>query len=321
MDLKQLRSFVAIAEAGSISKASHVVNTVQPALSSHLRTLEDDLGVQLFIRTGRGVELSEAGERLLSHVKYILHRIDLARDEMKTVSDDVSGAVSIGCLHGLAEVIAPGYVPALKETYPGVNPSFITYSSNELQKSMIESELDMYITFSTVEAEDTSAKQKHIEEQLHPGIAEIQEFAREEMFVCTRAHDHKSAKRGVTFSDTAIDLDEVCQSPIAVPPRDQAVYRMIRWLSSRAGVDLNIYASTNSMRTIIDWVVAGKCIALLPETSLKRAFSSEPLIAMPISGLVVTRGLVFCTSPNVEKRSVRAVTREFTIEFLKSLDF
>ena len=65
MDMRQLRFFVAIAEEGSLSKAAERVHVAQPALSQHMRNMELDLGTELLFRSSRGVQLTEAGGRLL----------------------------------------------------------------------------------------------------------------------------------------------------------------------------------------------------------------------------------------------------------------
>ncbi|MBC7286228.1 LysR family transcriptional regulator, partial [Hoeflea sp.] len=72
MDLRQLRYFQAIAETGSISAASQRLNVAQPALSLHLRNMEEHLGTRLVLRGPRGVQLTEAGEMLRARARRLL---------------------------------------------------------------------------------------------------------------------------------------------------------------------------------------------------------------------------------------------------------
>ncbi len=74
MDLRQLRYFSSVVELGSFSRAAKHLRVAQPALSQHVRHMEDELGVALLHRTAHGVLPTEAGERLLRHAKTILDR-------------------------------------------------------------------------------------------------------------------------------------------------------------------------------------------------------------------------------------------------------
>lgn len=75
VDLRQLRYFLAIAEAGSITRAAEHLNVAQPALSLHVKNMDADLGVPLPFRSARGVEPTEAGAILLHHARVILERM------------------------------------------------------------------------------------------------------------------------------------------------------------------------------------------------------------------------------------------------------
>ena len=72
LDTDQLRSFVAIVDAGSFTRAAERVNKTQSAVSMHIRRLEEQLGRALFIRQGRGVKLSEEGQQLIEYARQIL---------------------------------------------------------------------------------------------------------------------------------------------------------------------------------------------------------------------------------------------------------
>lgn len=95
MDIKQLRSFVHIAELGSLSRAAERLNLSQPALSRQLSLLEETLDTKLLERTGRGVKLTEAGQMLAERARVILS--DLARLEARPVRPQQSGHRPCSC--------------------------------------------------------------------------------------------------------------------------------------------------------------------------------------------------------------------------------
>ena len=83
VSLSQLEYFVAIAEQGNVSRAALTLRVAQPALSRQLRQLEDELGATLFVRSARGMQLSEPGARFLAHARDILARVGDAREDME----------------------------------------------------------------------------------------------------------------------------------------------------------------------------------------------------------------------------------------------
>ena len=96
MDLKQIESFVRVAELGSFTRASMALGVQQPLLSRHVRQLEVELHQSLLVRNGRGVTLTEAGLLMLEHGRGILHQVALAREDLGTARGALGGRVSIG---------------------------------------------------------------------------------------------------------------------------------------------------------------------------------------------------------------------------------
>lgn len=96
MDLKRLHYFCTIVEEGQVSRAARVLNMAQPPLSQRLRELEDEIGYRLFVRKGRSVHVTEAGQLLYQRAREILRSVDEARDEVIRVASQVGPALRIG---------------------------------------------------------------------------------------------------------------------------------------------------------------------------------------------------------------------------------
>lgn len=96
MDLRQLKHFVAVFERGNLSKAAEAIPLSQPALTRSVKTLEDQLGVELFDRHARGATPTAAGERLYHHAKSILAECARAQRDAAQPIGELSGTVSVG---------------------------------------------------------------------------------------------------------------------------------------------------------------------------------------------------------------------------------
>lgn len=118
MDTRFLRSFLCIAQTGSLSRAAAALNIVQPALSRQIRILEAELGAQLLVRHRRGIALTEAGELLREHAAAIVAALDAAQLAVSASGAEPSGAVSIGLPTSMLYAISPELVEAFCRRYP-----------------------------------------------------------------------------------------------------------------------------------------------------------------------------------------------------------
>ena len=96
LDTKQLRYFYEIAQQGSVTAASQVLNVAQPALSLHLRRLEEQLGTRLMVRTRTGVMPTEAGQLLAERARHILAEIARTEDDIRSLDGAPAGVVRLG---------------------------------------------------------------------------------------------------------------------------------------------------------------------------------------------------------------------------------
>ena len=118
MNLNQLETFVHVAEHGSFSKAALVLGVAQPALSRQVRALEVELREPLFLRHGRGVQLTEIGRRLLDHCHGILHLVAQTKEDLAAHRDEPVGHISIAMPPTLARFQTLPLIRAFRKEMP-----------------------------------------------------------------------------------------------------------------------------------------------------------------------------------------------------------
>lgn len=118
IDTRQLRAFVCLARSGSFTQAGRELHLTQSAISHAIKSLETDLGSQLFHRQGKSVHLTHAGRELLPHAEAILQSMSNARSILGTLDQTPRGKLRIGCTTAAAQFILPTVFREFKESFP-----------------------------------------------------------------------------------------------------------------------------------------------------------------------------------------------------------
>jgi DNA-binding transcriptional LysR family regulator len=129
MELYQLRTFVTVAEEGHLTRAAERLFTSQPAISAHVKSLEEELGVTLFDRTPKGMQLTPAGEQLLERAQRTLAAAGELLDEARAMQDELVGEVRIGLNTDAAFLRVIEIQRALSAAHPRLATIFVSGSS------------------------------------------------------------------------------------------------------------------------------------------------------------------------------------------------
>ncbi|MGB2753363.1 MAG: LysR family transcriptional regulator [Pyrinomonadaceae bacterium] len=155
MEIRQLKAFLAIAEAKTFTAGAKMVNVTQAAISMQIRQLEDEVGLPLFTRTPRRVILTEAGEHLLERARRMLREHDAAVAEIAELGGVEHGRLRIGSASAeFAAVQLPHILHALKVTYPNSELSVSAGTSQTLVDKIMHGETD--IAFVSLPVENSS---------------------------------------------------------------------------------------------------------------------------------------------------------------------
>jgi DNA-binding transcriptional LysR family regulator len=146
MELRDLVYFQTIAEAGHLGRAAERLGRTQPALTKSIRRLEDDIGAELFDRSGRGLRLTSVGEVLLARARQLRQSVETTRRELQDVMQGAVGHVRIGSAATTAEYLLPTLFGHLLRDTPGVTIELLIGMNDVLRGSLRSGKLDLVIS-------------------------------------------------------------------------------------------------------------------------------------------------------------------------------
>lgn len=206
MDLQQLRYVVAVAETRSFTRAAERCFVVQSALSHQVAKLERELGLRLFARTSRRVELTQAGEAFLPAARESLAAAARAVSEAAAALGEVRGRLSVGVIPTVAAVDIPDLLERFRQAHPDVRVAMTVGSSWEMTERVAGGELD--VAFLGLPEGD------------EPQGVEARELARDDLVAVLPA-DHRLATRSpITLADIAEEV--FADFPTSSPGRAQS---------------------------------------------------------------------------------------------------
>lgn len=146
--LRQLEYFVAVGEAGSIALASEMVNVSSPSISAAISQLEDQFGLQLFVRKhAHGLSLTQAGRQFMEQAKVVLHETDALNRLADDISGFVQGPLAVGCLLTFAQLVVPGLRREFEDRYPNVSVSQVQRDQTTLIEMLRRADIDVALTY------------------------------------------------------------------------------------------------------------------------------------------------------------------------------
>ncbi len=159
-DLLKWRTFLAIAELGSLTRAALYLDSTQSQLSRHLNALERECNARLFIRTGRGVALSDFGQRLLPHVRALLGEAEQLEAEIHGQAKEPAGRVTLGSLPSITNPIIAKLFERLQASYPEISLKILEGSSGQVEEWLADDRIDLAILYRYNKKD--SARRQHL---------------------------------------------------------------------------------------------------------------------------------------------------------------
>jgi DNA-binding transcriptional LysR family regulator len=245
-DLRRLRYFVAVAERLHFGRAAEALHISQPPLSRAIRALEEELGVALFARTRRKVELTPEGQRLLEETRRLTSHLERTVHELRAMASGRHARLRVGFV-SLADYggVLPQLLKEYKAAHPGVRLSLREMLSPDQAAALHAGELDFGLLLPPVTG---AARLEHI-------------VVQRESFVVAMPARHRLAR-----SRGRIRLRELAGEPFVMIPRQIAprLYDIVAELAAQAGMSLNVAQEAIQMQTVVSLVSSGLGAAIVP---------------------------------------------------------
>jgi len=249
MQLSQIEYFIAVSETLSFTQGARRVNIVQSAVSAAIRQLEHELGSELFIRQGRSIRLTPAGEALLPRARAVLADVQAARDAVDAARGTVRGTVALGTLAhaGPVDVLDilrtvrrdyPGIVIKLRQTVQGTRTSLADVTSGALDLALVS-----------------------VPEEATPGLELYPLHAEGIVFACADSHRLAGRKR--------VSLSEIADEPFIDFPEGWGNRTTVDAAFAASGLRRTVHTEVVSFGMATELVREGLGVAFLPESALQ----------------------------------------------------
>jgi LysR family nitrogen assimilation transcriptional regulator len=265
MDIRWLRYFVAVAEAGSFSNASRQLSVAQPALSRHVKDVELQLGVTLLIRTARGVTLTDEGETAYAAALNVIRQLDMLPSLVGNRDRIVTGRVSIGLPTSASAVLAGPLLLAALDQLPGVQIHLIESLSGFLRDWVQTGKLDLAVLY-----------------DVDPNSSLLVEVLTEEELWLVGA-PHLLNRR------ETISLAEVAAMPLVLPGLQHSMRQLVNAVASRHGLTLSIVAEADSLHIVRTIAASGRAFGILAPSAIRTELQSGVLKAIRIENPSIRR--------------------------------
>jgi LysR family nitrogen assimilation transcriptional regulator len=272
MDLRKLRYFSNVVEAGSISKAAESLHVAQPALTKSIQALEEELGTALLQRSAKGVATTEAGARLYEHCQIVFKQLDRAQLDVRKSVERPSGVVTVGLPHSLMTVLALPMLQLATARYPDVRLELKQEHSHVLSSNIRSGKLDFAVI-------------------ANPGSASgllCQPLLEEELLFVDQIRPNEPG------SAIHISFIEASRREFVLPSVGNGLRASAEGHFRARLLPLNVQYEVDAIALIIQCVEAGLGVSLLPGGCLRMDIDQGRVRAKPFAEGGCRRRIVLC---------------------------
>lgn len=271
MNLRQLEFFVAVVDNGSFTRGAESALRTQSTVSQQIAALENELGVRLLDRTGRGVELTEGGKLFLAHARRALAELGDLERGMAHFKSGEEVTLTVGASNVPATYLIPRLLPELQRRHPGITLHLISDGSRATLVRLAAGEIELAVVGSRFDA----------------GEIDFTPLTADVLVLVVGSRHRWRQNAGIT-------LAELREEPLVLRESGSGSDRELGDALATSGLaseQLRVAARLGSNEAVKEAVAAGCGVAFLSEISIRREVERGELFTVPVEGLSVTRSL------------------------------
>ena len=282
MEIRQLQALLAVADAGSVTRAAELLHVVQPAVTRQIHNLETELGVSLFERSRAGMRPTEVGTQVIERARRALTELDRAREEARSSGAGLHGIVTVGLLASTAPLIASPLVAAVTQQHPGIRLRVVTGYGGHLSRWLEAGDVDVALTYNQPPA---------------AGL-DVQPVLEEDLWAV-------APPTAATVSPEGVELRDLLQRSLVMPSAPHGIRSLVESSAARIGLSLEIAVETNDAGVQKQLVQNGLGWTVLPGIMVAGEAAGGILNSAPIVNPGIPRRIVLAKPAGV--RSTGAV--------------
>ena len=272
MQIAYLRTFVEVVQRGNFSAAAQALGISQPAVSQQMRSLEEDLGVQLLLRGRRGpVGLTAAGETVLAFARSTLAAYDALCAELRRLRKEIAGMLRLAASTTPGEYLVPQLLAAFRGQYPGVEAEVRVSDTANVVQLVLSGECDLGFIGAPVE---------------QPGLV-LERLAADEVVLAVYP-EHPFARR------ERVSWEEVIAQPLIVREEGSGTRHTVEQALAAQGKVLpreSVALTLGSMQAVVQAIRDGLGVGFVSAFAVTRGSSAERLPTVAVEGLTLARDL------------------------------
>ena len=266
MDLLLLRSFLAVADHRTITRASRALGLTQPALTRRLQLLEEDVGAPLFERSRRGMALTDAGRLVADEARLLVDRYTAMQEQVRARLTLEKGVVRIGGGATAVSFLVPQAIARFQKAHPGVRFHVREAGSREVESDVLDERIELGI----------------VTLPLHSKEFEVVPLRRDRI-VLVAAPDHPLARR------RRVDVKDLAGHGFVGFEAGSAIRQLIDTALRDAGVEVNVQMELRSIAATLEMVTHTQSLAFVSQLGVEGRDTG--LTVIDVKGLTIHRGL------------------------------
>lgn len=276
MNLKRIEYLLQVAEQGSFSRAAAVLGIAQPSLGRQVQKLEDECGVRLLYRHGRGVALTPEGEQFVAQVQPLLSQLQQVTADMRASKAQVVGEVAVGMSPTTVSFLGQRLFNAVRHRFPGIRLNVVEGYSGYIHEWLQEARLDLAVL--------------HDARRAHHIMLEPLANSR---LALVSAPDQ--ALPGA-LAGAPVAFDQLAHMPLVLSSRQHGLRRTLERMAQQRGIRLNVVHEVDCLSLTKHITATGLAHTVLGQPAVRGELQAGQLVASPLTAPVMHTRLLLASA-------------------------